>query len=127
IRTLPPVKTILTGSPHIFSHLREVDIEDLLRREPVQTDLARISEYIGGERVMITGGGGSIGSELARQIANLTPASLVLLGKGENSIYEIEQELIQTNRFTPTSIVADVRDRQSMETAFRHTQPTIVF
>jgi FlaA1/EpsC-like NDP-sugar epimerase len=127
IRTLPPVKTILTGSPHIFSHLREVDIEDLLRREPVQTDLAKISEYLSGERVMITGGGGSIGSELARQIANLTPASLILLGKGENSIYEIEQELIQTNRFHPTSIVADVRDRQSMEVAFRQTQPTVVF
>jgi FlaA1/EpsC-like NDP-sugar epimerase len=127
IRTLPPVKTILTGSPHIFSHLREVDIEDLLRREPVQTDLAQISNFISGERVLITGGGGSIGSELARQIANFTPASMILLGKGENSIYEIEQELIQTNRFTPTSIISDVRDKQSMETAFRQTQPTVVF
>jgi len=127
IRTLPPVKTMLTGQPRIFSHLREIDIEDLLRREPVQTDIAQISGFIGGERVMITGGGGSIGGELARQIANLSPASLILLGKGENSVYEIEQELIQTNRFTPTSIVADVRDRQSMEAAFKHTQPTIVF
>lgn len=128
IRTLPPVKSMLTaGNSHIFTHLREVDIEDLLRREPVHTDLAQISGYLGGERVMITGGGGSIGSELARQIANLTPANLILLGKGENSIYEIEQELIQTNRFTPTSIIADVRDRQSMERAFRTAQPTIVF
>jgi FlaA1/EpsC-like NDP-sugar epimerase len=127
VRTLPPVKALLTGGPHIFSHLREVDIEDLLRRDPVQTDLKGISSYLSGERVMITGGGGSIGSELARQIANFSPASLILLGKGENSIYEIEQELVQTNSFQPTSVVADVRDRQSMELAFREYQPTVVF
>lgn len=127
VRTLPPVKTLLTGGPHLFSHLREVDIEDLLRREPVQTDLAMISENIGGERVMITGGGGSIGSELARQVSNFTPASLILLGKGENSVYEIEQELVHTNRYQPTSLIADVRDRQSMDRAFKQTEPTVVF
>jgi FlaA1/EpsC-like NDP-sugar epimerase len=127
LRTLPTVKTMLSDSPHIFSQLREVDIEDLLRRERVHTDLNQISSYIGGERVMITGGGGSIGSELARQSSNFTPASLILLDKGENSIYEIEQELIQTNRIIPTSIIADIRDPQSMEAAFRANQPTVVF
>jgi FlaA1/EpsC-like NDP-sugar epimerase len=127
VRTLPPVKTLLTGGPQIFSHLREVDIEDLLRREPVQTDLESIAKYISGERVLITGGGGSIGSELARQIASLSPANLVLLGKGENSIYEIEQELLQTNRFQPSCIIADVRDKASMEAAFEKFRPTVVF
>ncbi len=126
IRTLPAVKTILSGSPHLFAHLREVDIEDLLRREPVQTNLDQISGYIGGERVLITGGGGSIGSELARQISQLCPASLTLLGKGENSIYEIEQELLQSNRVAPNSVVADVRDRLSMERVFRETRPAVV-
>lgn len=127
VRTLPPVKTLLTGGPQIFSHLREVDIEDLLRREPVQTDLESIAKYISGERVLITGGGGSIGSELARQIASLSPANLVLLGKGENSIYEIEQELLQTNRFQPSCIIADVRDKASMEAAFEKFRPTVIF
>ena len=127
VRTLPPVKTLLTGGPQIFSHLREVDIEDLLRREPVQTDLESIAKYISGERVLITGGGGSIGSELARQIASLSPANLILLGKGENSVYEIEQELLQTNRFQPSCIIADVRDKASMEAAFEKFRPTVVF
>ncbi|HZH97805.1 MAG TPA: nucleoside-diphosphate sugar epimerase/dehydratase, partial [Fimbriimonadaceae bacterium] len=127
VRTLPPVKNLLNGGPHLFTHLRKVDIEDLLRREPVQTDLDGISSYLSGERVLITGGGGSIGSELARQISNFSPASLILLGKGENSIYEIEQELLQTNRFHPTCVVADVRDRQSMAKAFDKHKPTVVF
>jgi FlaA1/EpsC-like NDP-sugar epimerase len=76
---------------------------------------------------MITGGGGSIGSELARQISNFTPANLIILGKGENSVYEIEQELVHTSQFHPSSVVADVRDRQSMETAFKQQKPTVVF
>ncbi len=127
VRTLPPVKSLLAGGPQIFSHLREVEIEDLLRRDPVQTDLESIAKYLSGERVLITGGGGSIGCELARQIAGLSPASLVLLGKGENSIYEIEQELLQTNKFQPTCVIADVRDRRSLETIFEKHRPTVVF
>lgn len=127
VRTLPPVSAILAGSPHIFQHLREVEIEDLLRRPPVKTDLAGIAERVNGERVMITGGGGSIGSELARQIADLSPAGLILLGRGENSLYEIEQELVQTKGIVPNSVVADVRDRQSMERAFEVFRPTVVF
>lgn len=127
VRTLPPVKTLLSGGPQIFSHLREVEIEDLLRREPVQTDLESIAKYLSGERVLITGGGGSIGSELARQIAGMSPASLVLLGKGENSIYEIEQELLQTNKFQPTCIICDVRDRASLEAVFQKHRPTVIF
>lgn len=127
VRLLPPVKTMLHGKTHITSQLREIDIEDLLRRDPVQTDLQGISSYLSGERVMITGGGGSIGSELTRQICNFSPANLIILGKGENSVYEIEQELVQTNRYQPTSVIADVRDRQSMEFAFQQHQPTVVF
>ncbi len=128
VRTLPAVKTLLSsGGPQLYSHFRDIEIEDLLRREPVQTDLEGIQKYIRGERVLITGGGGSIGSELARQIARLNPASLILLGKGENSIYEIEQELLQTNRFQPNSVIADVRDRAAMERMFDHYRPTVVF
>lgn len=127
VRILPQVKSILSGGPSHVSHLREVDIEDLLKREPVKTDLNKISGYLSGERVLITGGGGSIGSELARQIANLSPASLIIVGKGENSIYEIEQELVQTNQMTPECVIADVRDRQSLEAVFKQYSPTVVF
>lgn len=127
VRTLPPVSAILTGSPHIFQHLREVDIEDLLRRPSVKTNLEQIGEKLNGERIMITGGGGSIGGELARQISNLSPGSLILLGRGENSIYEVEQELVQTRGFMPQSIIADVRDKASIERAFDQMRPTVVF
>ncbi|MFN8220153.1 MAG: nucleoside-diphosphate sugar epimerase/dehydratase [Fimbriimonadales bacterium] len=127
VRTLPPVSDVLSGSPHISAHLREVEIDDLLRRPPVKTDLEQIGKKLNGERIMITGGGGSIGQELARQIANLSPGSLILLGRGENSIYEIEQELVQTKGFVPSCVVADVRDRASMDRAFDTYRPTVVF
>lgn len=127
VRTLPPVSAILSGSPHIFQHLREVEIEDLLRRPAVKTDLEQIGQKLNGERIMITGGGGSIGGELARQISNLSPGSLILLGRGENSIYEVEQELVQTKGFLPQSVIADVRDRSSIERAFEQMRPNVVF
>ncbi|MCS7301282.1 MAG: polysaccharide biosynthesis protein [Fimbriimonadales bacterium] len=110
-----------------LKHIREINIEDLLRRAPVQLDLKPVSEYIAGERVLITGAGGSIGSELARQIISLGPASLTLLGKGENSIYQIEQELRVCSRYVPTCVVADVRDAARIDAVFRHEQPTLVF
>lgn len=125
MRTLPPVAEIL-GQERIGMALREVQIEDLLRREPAKFDLAQMSGYLSAETVLITGGGGSIGSELARQIAKLNPANLILLGKGENSIYEIEQELINLG-FTPISIVGDIRDKSAMESVFSTLRPTVVF
>lgn len=127
VRTLPAVSSLLSERPQLFHQFRDVDIEDLLRREPVQTDMQSIAGYLSGERVMITGAGGSIGAELARQIADIAPASLILLGKGENSVYEIEQELLQTKSHQPVSIIADVRDRQSMEYAFDAHCPSVVF
>ena len=110
-----------------LAHIREVNIEDLLRRVPVQFDLRPVAEYIAGERVLITGAGGSIGSELARQVAELGPASLALLGKGENSIYQIQQELATRLNYEPECIIADVRDAARIEAVFRKEQPTLVF
>ncbi|MFN3689839.1 MAG: polysaccharide biosynthesis protein, partial [Fimbriimonadales bacterium] len=110
-----------------LTHIREVNIEDLLRRAPVQFDLRPVAEYVAGERVLITGAGGSIGSELARQIAELGPASLLLLGKGENSIYQIQQELTTRLNYEPECIIADVRDAARVEAVFRSAQPTLVF
>ncbi|MDW8107521.1 MAG: nucleoside-diphosphate sugar epimerase/dehydratase [Armatimonadota bacterium] len=110
-----------------LTRIREINIEDLLRRAPVQFDLRPVAEYIAGERVLITGAGGSIGSELARQIADFGPARLILLGKGENSIYQIEQELRTRFGYEPECIIADVRDATRIEAVFRKEQPTLVF
>ncbi|MEA2553807.1 MAG: hypothetical protein QOJ65_1983 [Fimbriimonadaceae bacterium] len=127
VRTMPVVASVLRGDAQVFQHLRNVEIDDLLRRPTVSTDLSGVAKYVNGERVLITGAGGSIGSELARQIANFSPSSLILLGKGENSIFEIEQELLRTRSLECRCIIADVRDSASMERAFAEHQPTVVF
>lgn len=126
VRILPALPSILEGSAHLYQ-FREVEIEDLLPREPIKTNWKEVATYLSGERVLITGAGGSIGSELARQIVMLGPATLLLLGKGENSIYEIEQELIQSFGFHPTPIIADVKDAVRMEAVFRRERPTVIF
>jgi len=123
---LPSVAELLegnTGRPAF----RDVNIEDLLRRDPVQTDMSRIAEYISGQRVLVTGAGGSIGSELCRQIAALNPARLLLVGHGENSIFEIEQELIREFNYSSTALVGDVKDRKRIEEIFLQERPTVVF
>ena len=127
VRTMPVVASVLRGDAQVFQHLRNVEIDDLLRRPAVKTDLTGVANYVNGERVLITGAGGSIGSELARQISNFSPSSLILLGKGENSIFEIEQELLRTRGLQPKCVIADVRDSNSMERAFEEHRPTVVF
>ncbi len=126
VRIVPPIPAVFEHGVHL-THIREVNIEDLLQREPTKFDLKALSDYIEGERVMITGAGGSIGSELARQVAQLGPASLILVGKGENSIYQIEQELKHAHEYEPRCVIADVRDRNRMRQVFAQEQPTLVF
>ncbi|MEZ4617163.1 MAG: polysaccharide biosynthesis protein [Caldilineaceae bacterium] len=88
IQTMPGVDELLSGVVSV-SRLRNVQIEDLLRRAPVQTDIAAVKGLLHGKRVLVTGGGGSIGSELCRQILRCQPAELIFLGHGENSVFEI--------------------------------------
>src|SRR5690606_25241656 len=108
--------------------VREVQIEDLLGRKPVKLQLEEIAGYLKGERVLVTGAGGSIGSELCRQVARFEPESLLLLGRGENSIYEINRELKESfPSLHKTPIIADIRDRARLEQIFREYQPTVVF
>lgn len=116
-------------NPISLKQIREVRIEDLLGREPVQVDLTEIAAYLRGERVLVTGAGGSIGSELCRQMAELEPELLLLLGRGENSIYEIDQELSFTYgaRLNKARVIADIRDRAKMEQVFKQYRPTVVF
>ena len=93
-RIIPGMYELLSGAASI-GQLRDVQIEDLLRREPVHTDTAQVAALIRGRRVLVTGAGGSIGSELCRQIVRCEPAELIILGHGENSIFEIANELGQ--------------------------------
>lgn len=125
--TVPSLPEIISRSSNSTA-LREVQIEDLLRRDPVETDLASVATLATGETVMITGAGGSIGSELCRQIARLAPARLVLLGHGENSIFDIAGEVTRTFpdvHLTP--IIADVRDRARMLSVMRQYRPHALF
>lgn len=119
-------RPVLSRTP-AQTRLRDINIEDLLRREPVCTDTEGVSSYLHNRCVMVTGAGGSIGSELCRQIAQLAPERLVLVGRGENSIFEIEQELIREHGFTPLSIIADIKDRERMAAIFEAERPNVVF
>jgi len=128
VRMVPSLAD-LPDSTVSLQQIREVRIEDLLRREPVEVDLSEIASYLRDERVLVTGAGGSIGSELCRQIAGFDPELLLLLGRGENSIYEIDQELNFTygKRLKRLPIIADIRDRAKMEQVFRDYRPTVIF
>jgi len=125
--TVPSLPELITAKANGTS-LREVEIQDLLRREPVVTDLAAVAELATGETVLITGAGGSIGSELCRQIARLAPSRLVLLGHGENSIFDILHELRADFADVSLSpVIADVRDRKRIAAIFRAHKPHAVF
>ncbi|MES2460363.1 MAG: polysaccharide biosynthesis protein, partial [Armatimonadota bacterium] len=124
---IPSVGEMLEGPLGLHSGMRDIRIEDLLRRDPVSADMDGIARYLSGQRVLITGAGGSIGSELCRQISALNPARLILVGQGENSIFEIEQEMIRECDFAPTAIIADIKDRARLDEVFRRERPTVVF
>ena len=126
-RTVPGMYDIISGKVTVAS-LRQVEIQDLLRREPIQTDLDQVRVLATGETVLVTGAGGSIGSELCRQLARLEPAQILLLGHGENSIFDVLAEL--SDRFpsvTTVPIVADVRDRERLRHVFEQYRPYSVF
>lgn len=127
LKTFPPISQLLDREPTI-ADLREISIQDIIGREPVTVDLNSISGYISGRTVLITGAGGSIGSEIARQVANFSPKRLILLGRGENSIYEIYNELKEkTTVFELIPVIADVTDEKFMDQVFSSYNPQIVF
>ncbi len=127
IKILPKVSDLLSGKISM-KMIRDVKIEDLLGRDPVAVDLTEVSNYISGETVLVTGAGGSIGSELSRQIARHQPWKLLLLGHSENSIFEIELELRKQHpQLQIESVIADVRDWRRMKAVFAAHLPKVVF
>ncbi|GAB1471916.1 nucleoside-diphosphate sugar epimerase/dehydratase [Chloroflexota bacterium] len=126
-RIIPGFYELLGGKVSV-NRLREVDITDLLRREPAKIDDGLIGATLGGKRILVTGAGGSIGSELCRQVARWNPTELVLLGHGENSIFEALQEL--KNDFPALNlqaVIADVRDLNRIEKIFNKHKPQVIF
>ncbi len=126
-RTMPGIYELIGGKVNV-SRLREVEITDLLRREPARIDDSKIGVNLSGRRVLVTGAGGSIGSELCRQIARWMPASLLLLGHGENSIFETLLEIEENFPSLPLiPIIADIRDLDRLNIIFDETRPQVVF
>ncbi|WP_077623700.1 polysaccharide biosynthesis protein [Sediminibacillus massiliensis] len=126
---LPMLEDLVTGKVSV-SQFRDVQVEDLLGRDPVDMDMETISGSITGKTVLVTGAGGSIGSEISRQIAAFEPRQLILLGHGENSIYTIEMELNEVFQHTPTEFIteiADVQDAQKMMSIMNIYRPDVVY
>lgn len=127
VSILPGVKDILNGNVSI-SKIRPVQIEDLLGREEVKINLEEVAGYLKGETVLITGAGGSIGSELSRQVTTFGPNKVILLDHTENNVYDIEMELQKLcPSCTIVPIVADVRDKESIDQVFLTHKPTVIF
>lgn len=126
-RTMPGLYELIGGRVSV-NRLREVDITDLLRREPVTIDDKLVGSSLSGKRVLVTGAGGSIGSEICRQAARWNPSELVLLGHGENSIFEILLE-VQGNypSLSIHPLIADVRDSARIQSIFDAYRPEVVF
>ena len=126
-KIVPNIHAILEGRASV-NQIREVRFEDLLNRSISQMDIAEVSKYLSGKRVMVTGAGGSIGSELCRQVAKLDPELLILFGRGENSIYHTDIEL---REFEPelnrALIIGDIRDNAKVSQITRKYRPHIIF
>lgn len=128
IKILPDIVKMITDGQDLASRIRDVKVEDLLGREEVQLSV-RIAEFLRGKRVMVTGGGGSIGSELCRQIASCEPKELLLVDIYENSAYAIQQELRRKygDKLDLQVQIASVRDSKKMDALFERYRPEIVF
>ena len=127
LRSLPGMYQLVNGEVSV-SKLRDVEVEDLLGRDPIEVDLDSILGYVKGKKVLVTGGGGSIGSELCRQIASHKPAQLIILDIYENSVYDVQQELL--SKYPELSLVvliASVRNTNRMNWIFEHYKPDIVY
>jgi len=126
-RIIPGIYEVLSGAVSI-SQIREVDVADLLGREQVSLDTQEISRHISGKMVLVTGAGGSIGSEILRQVCGFGPSHIVLLGRGENSLFEAENSVMKEfPAICFDTVVADVRDRAKMRRVFEAFRPQVIF
>ena len=125
---LPNIDDVMSGNLHV-QQLRNVEIEDLLGRDPVELDQTMIEKQLRGKKILVTGAGGSIGSEICRQVAKFKPKEIIILGHGENSIYQLNMELVgkYSQHFTITPVVADVQDRKRIFEVMDKYKPDVVY
>ena len=125
---LPNIDDVMSGNLHV-QQLRNVEIEDLLGRDPVHLDQTMIEKQLRGKKILVTGAGGSIGSEICRQVAKFKPKEIVILGHGENSIYQLNMELVgkYSQHFTITPVIADVQDRKRIFEVMDKYRPDVVY
>ena len=130
VRTLPTVFELLQTRGALARQMREVRVEDVLGREPVQMELERVGAYLAGQTVLVTGAGGSIGAELCRQIARVEPHRIVLLDHAEDNLFAIERELAEERHVSPSmlaAVLADCKEEERMREVFAEQRPTVVF
>jgi FlaA1/EpsC-like NDP-sugar epimerase len=132
VRTLPTVFELLqtSGTGTLARQMREVRVEDVLGREPVQMELERVGAYLAGQTVLVTGAGGSIGAELCRQIARVEPHKIVLVDHAEDNLFQIQRELLDERHVPNTmlaALLADCKEEERMREVFSEHRPTIVF
>jgi FlaA1/EpsC-like NDP-sugar epimerase len=131
VRTLPTVFELLQSGPGtVVRQVRDVQVEDILGREPVRMELDRVGAYLNGETVLVTGAGGSIGSELCRQIARVAPRRLILIDHAEENLFRIQRELEDDRHVHPSvlaAVLADCKEGERMREVFAQHRPTVVF
>jgi FlaA1/EpsC-like NDP-sugar epimerase len=128
VRTLPTVFELLRGGVQLTRQLREVQVEDVLGREPVKMELDRVGAYMQDKVVLVTGAGGSIGSELVRQIARVRPELLVILDHAEDNLFRIDREMVEERHFTRVeSVLADCKEPERMLEVMQRFRPDVVF
>jgi len=128
VRTLPTVFELLQGGVNVMRQVREVKVEDMLGREPIRMEVSRVGAYLTGHVVMVTGAGGSIGSELCRQIARVGPRRLVLVDHAEDNLFQIHRELEEDRHVRgAVPVLADCKEEERMREVFAEHRPTVVF
>ncbi|MFI9044672.1 polysaccharide biosynthesis protein [Staphylococcus saprophyticus] len=125
---MPNIEDVLSGDLEV-NQLKKVDVEDLLGREPVELDMALISNELSHKTILVTGAGGSIGSEISRQVCKFAPSKIILLGHGENSIYLINQELtkLYKNKIEIIPVIADVQNKSRLQEVMLKYKPYVVY
>lgn len=127
LRTIPPLSELVSRRAEV-TDIRDIKVEDLIGRSSVHTDLSAIADIVRGRRVLVTGAGGSIGSELCLQLAALEPANLVMLDRDESALHGVELTLFGSALLTsPDTVLADIRDPEAIEQVFSRARPDIVF
>ena len=128
VRTLPTVFELLRGGVQLNRQLRDVQVEDVLGRDPIVVELDRVGAYLRDRIVLVTGAGGSIGSELCRQIARVQPRLLVMLDQAEDNLFQIDREMVEERHFTNVeSVLADCKEPHRMLEVMQRFKPSVVF